>query len=160
MAKNSVTARIVVADDHDIVREGVRTLVERARRGWEICGESPNGSDAVQAVRALKPDIVILDLTMPVMNGLEAAARIRELKIGCRVLIFTMHESGALTAEVQEAGAHGCVLKSQASRDLIRAIDTLLAGGTFFGASQHSFSHVEAGRRLPPATKFLVPVRF
>jgi DNA-binding NarL/FixJ family response regulator len=130
-----MTTRILIADDHEIVLEGIRTLLSRARRDWEVCGEARNGKEAVEMVRALKPDIAVLDVTMPVMNGLEAAAEIAKLRSGCRVLIFTMHESERLDVEVRNAGAHGYVLKSQAARDLVRAIDALLGGDTFYGSS-------------------------
>jgi|SRR5450631_1902304 DNA-binding NarL/FixJ family response regulator len=126
-------ARILLVDDHEIVREGIRTLIARSRPEWEICGEAGNGEEALEAVKTLKPDIVILDITMPKMNGLEAAPRIAKLGLGCRVLMFTMHDSERLSGEVRQAEAQGLVLKSQAARDLIRAVDRLLAGGTFFG---------------------------
>ena len=119
-------------DDHEIVREGIRTLIARSRPQWEICGEARDGEEALEAVRALKPDVVILDITMPKMSGLEAAPRIANLGLGCRVLIFTMHDSERLSSEVRQAKAQGLVLKSQAARDLIRAVDRLLNGGTFF----------------------------
>ena len=125
-------ARILLVDDHEIVREGIRTLISRSRPEWEICGEARDGEEALEAVRALKPDVVILDITMPKMSGLEAAPRIAKLGLGCRVLIFTMHDSERLSSEVRQAKAQGLVLKSQASRDLIRAVDHLLSGGTFF----------------------------
>ena len=125
-------ARILIVDDHEIVREGIRTLLTRARPQWEICGEATNGQFAIEAVKTLKPDIVILDVTMPVMSGLEAAPRIVALGLGSRVLIFTMHQSETFVSEVRNTGAQGYVVKSQASRDLILAIDSLLAGGTFF----------------------------
>jgi DNA-binding NarL/FixJ family response regulator len=126
-------ARILVVDDHEIVREGVTRLIGRSRPEWEICGEASDGAEAIEAVRNLKPDVVVLDITMPKMSGLEAASRISKLGLGSRVLMFTMHESERLPMEVRQTGAHGVVLKSQAARDLIRAIDRLLAGGTFFG---------------------------
>jgi DNA-binding NarL/FixJ family response regulator len=129
-----MAARILIADDHEIVLEGIRTLVGRSRREWEICGEARNGQDAVDMVRKLKPDVVVLDITMPVMSGFQAAAQIAELGLSCRVLMFTMHELDRLGIEARESGAHGYVLKSQAARDLIRAIDYLLAGNTFYGA--------------------------
>jgi DNA-binding NarL/FixJ family response regulator len=129
-----MSARILVVDDHEIVREGISTLIRRSGREWEICGEAGNGEEAVEAVRTLKPDAVILDITMPKMSGLEAASRIATMGLGCRVLMFTMHDSEMLSLEVRQAGAQGFVLKSQAARDLIRALDHLLAGGTFFGS--------------------------
>ncbi len=130
-----MSARILLVDDHEIVREGIRTLIARSRPEWEICGEARDGEEALEAVRALKPDVVILDITMPKMSGLEAAPRIAKLGLGCRVLIFTMHDSERLSSEVRQAKAQGLVLKSQAARDLIRAVDRLLNGGTFFALS-------------------------
>ncbi len=125
--------RILIVDDHEIVREGVRGLIRRSRPNWEITGEATNGRDAIEAVKALQPDVVVLDVTMPVMSGLEAAVHIADLKSKARILIFTMHESERLAAEVRHAKAHGYVLKSQAARNLIRAIEQLLSGGEFFG---------------------------
>lgn len=127
-------ARILIVDDHEVVREGVKTLISGARPEWDICGEASNGEQAIEAIQALKPDVVVLDITMPRMSGFEAAAKIADLKTHCRVLIFTMHESNRLASEVRAVQAHGFVLKSQAARDLIRAIDCVLAGGTFFGS--------------------------
>lgn len=123
---------ILIADDHEVVRQGLRTIL-KARPDWKICGEAENGRQAVEGVAALKPDIVILDVTMPTMSGLEAAEEIAKLGLNTRVLIFTMHDSGSLAKAVRKAGAKGCVLKSRAARDLIRAIEAVLAGGTFWG---------------------------
>ncbi len=130
-----MATRILIADDHEIVLEGIRTLLGRARRDWEVCGEARNGKEAVEMCHALKPDVVVLDVTMPGMSGLEAAAEIAKTRSSCKVLIFTMHESERLGVEVRNAGAQGFVLKSQAARDLVRAIDALIAGGTFYGAA-------------------------
>lgn len=133
-----MATRILIADDHEIVLEGIRTLLGRARREWEVCGEAHNGKEAIEMVRSIKPDIAVLDVTMPVMSGLEAASEIAKTRSNCKVLIFTMHESERLAVEVRNAGAHGYVLKSQAARDLVRAIDALLAGDTFYGAAPES----------------------
>jgi DNA-binding NarL/FixJ family response regulator len=127
--------RILIVDDHEVVRQGVRTIILRARPEWVICGEAANGKDAIEAVENLRPDVVILDITMPVMSGLEAASRITSMPDPPRVLIFTMHESERLLSEVRSSGAQGFVHKSRAGRDLILAIDALLAGGTFFGTA-------------------------
>ena len=137
--------RILLADDHEIVLEGIRTILGRAQRDWEICGEARNGRDAVEMVRTLKPDLIVLDVTMPMMSGLQAAKQIARFDEHCRILIFTMHESAQLGAEVQQTGAHGFVLKSQAARDLVRAIDALLGGETFYGAAPEG----KAGKEKP-----------
>jgi DNA-binding NarL/FixJ family response regulator len=128
-----MSARILIVDDHEVIRQGVRrSVLSRARPEWEICGEANDGKQAIEAVQRLKPDIVILDVTMPTMSGLQAAPQIARLAKDCRILIFTMHESERLSKDVRAAGAHGYVQKSQAGRDLVVAIDALLAGGTFF----------------------------
>lgn len=128
-----MTPKILIVDDHEIVREGIRTLIRRSRPDWVIAGEATDGLQAIDAVKSLNPDIVILDITMPGMNGLAAATQISKLDLPVRVLMFTMHDLDRLADEARNVGAHGYVLKSQASRDLIRAIDQLLSGGTFFG---------------------------
>jgi DNA-binding NarL/FixJ family response regulator len=133
VSKASSAARILIADDHEIVRDGIRTLLRRCRPEWVICGEAKNGKEAIEAATLLEPDVLVLDVTMPVMSGLEAALRITRLGLPARVLIFTMHETKSLVMEVRDVGAQGYVVKSQASRDLINAIDCILAGGTFFG---------------------------
>ena len=129
-----MSARIMIVDDHEIVREGIRTIIGRSRPQWIVCGEASNGEQAIEAVKALKPDVVVLDITMPGISGLEAASQIAKLGLGCRVLVFTMHESERLSTEVRQAGAQGYVRKSQAARDLTRAIEELLYGDTFFGS--------------------------
>ena len=130
----AMPAKILIVDDHDIVREGIRTLIVRSQPEWKICGEASSGPQAIELVKALKPDLVVLDITMPQMSGLETASQLAKLALGCRILIFTMHDSSRMPIEVRQAGAHGFVLKSQASRDLVRAMKLLLAGETFFGA--------------------------
>ena len=128
----NMPVKILLADDHEIVREGIRRLLSSSRPDWEICGEATNGKQAIEAIQQLKPEVVILDITMPGMNGLEAAAHITKMKNPCRILIFTMHESDRLSMEIRNTGAHGYVQKSQASRDLVEAIECLLQGGLFF----------------------------
>ncbi len=124
--------RILLADDHDVVRQGLRTIL-RARPEWEICGEAANGKEAVEAAQRLQPDLIVLDITMPIMSGLEATEEIQKLHLDTRVLIFTMHDSKSLVRALKKAGAEGYVLKSHAARDLIPAIEKLLQGETFFG---------------------------
>ena len=95
--------KIAIADDHDVVRQGLRTIL-RARPEWEIVAEPANGREAVDTVRAIQPDILILDITMPVMSGLDALKEISSLGVSTRVLIFTMHDSSSLVRAVSEAG--------------------------------------------------------
>jgi DNA-binding NarL/FixJ family response regulator len=130
-----MSAKILIVDDHEVVREGVRTLITREKPQWDVCGEAKSAQEAVEACRVLRPDITVLDITMPGMSGLEVASSIFDL--GSRVLMFTMHESEHLATEVSQAGAQGFVLKSQAGKDLIRAIERLLGGGTFFGSESN-----------------------
>jgi DNA-binding NarL/FixJ family response regulator len=125
-------SRILIVDDHEVVRQGIRTIL-RARPQWEVCGEAVNGRDAVEKAQSLDPDVIIMDITMPEMSGIEATREIAKRKLRSAVLVFTMHESKNLAATVQEAGARGFVLKSHAARDLLEALESLMAGGTFFG---------------------------
>jgi DNA-binding NarL/FixJ family response regulator len=123
--------RIVVADDHELVRRGlVTTLSEHS--GWSIVAEAANGRQAVQAVVNCKPDIAVLDLTMPELNGLDATRQILAAEPATRVLILTAHESEQVIREVLGAGALGYVLKSDAGRVLVSAVQELLQGRPFF----------------------------
>jgi DNA-binding NarL/FixJ family response regulator len=139
--------RILIVDDHEIMRRGVHAVISKSRPGWEVCGEATNGKEAIQAAVNLNPDVVLLDITMPVMSGLEAASHIAKLGLRCRVLIFTMHQSERLVVDVRKSGAQGYVQKAQAARDLILAIESLVAGGTFFGALSKS----EPGKKPKPS---------
>lgn len=150
-----IALRILVADDHEIVRRGVRALLE-ARPGWRICGEAVEGREAVEKAHRLKPDVVILDIGMPVLNGLEAARQIRKDSPKCEVLILTMHESEQVVREVLTAGARGYVLKSDAGRDLVNAVETLSRHETFFTSSVadyvlQSFLDARGGEEDPSA---------
>jgi DNA-binding NarL/FixJ family response regulator len=141
-----MTVRILIVDDHEIVREGLRSHLAKSRPEWDICGEATDGEQAIQLTKELKPDVVILDISMPRMSGFEASTRMRKLGLTTPLLIFTTHDSERLGTEVRGAGAQGYVLKSQAVRHLVQAIDALLAGGTFFGAPPES----EGTRRDKP----------
>lgn len=125
--------QILLVDDHVIVREGVKSLLATMRPEWTI-SEAGDGARARDLVRETTPDLVVMDITMPDASGLEVASDLRRIGYSHPILIFTMHSSVRLTTETRNAGAQGYVLKSQAIHDLVRAIDILLAGGTFFGA--------------------------
>lgn len=124
-------ARIVIADDHELLRRGLAATLGEVD-GWVVAAEASNGRQAVEQVMAHKPDIAILDLTMPELNGLEATRQILAAEPRTRVLILTAHESEQLIREVLSAGAQGYVLKSDAGRILVSAVDSLLEGRNFF----------------------------
>jgi DNA-binding NarL/FixJ family response regulator len=126
-----MSVRIVIADDHAVVRQGIRKILE-IRSEWEICGEAENGQDAVRLAEELNPEAIIMDVSMPRMGGIEATREIARRNANIPVLIFTMHESAAMTATARNVGARGLVTKSEAIRDLIRALESVLSGGTFF----------------------------
>jgi DNA-binding NarL/FixJ family response regulator len=123
--------RILIADDHEVVRAGVRSLLE-SQPDCEICGEAATGHQAVALAQQLKPDVAILDITMPELNGLEATRQIRKVAPTVQVLILSMHESEELVREILDAGAHGYVLKSDAGRELTAAMHALRKHETFF----------------------------
>lgn len=129
----NIMVSILLADDHDVVRVGLRDMLN-AHEGWVVCGEASNGREAVRLAASLKPDVVVLDLYMPEMNGLEAARQIRHELPGTEVLIFTMHETEQIIREVLAAGARGYVLKSDAGRQLISAVEALSQHKPFFTA--------------------------
>ena len=118
--------RILIADDHAVVRRGVRAILE-SQPGWEVCGEVANGREAVEEVKRLKPDVVVLDVTMPELNGLEATRQILKDAPHTEVLILTMHSSEAVAGEALRAGARGVVLKSDADHELVLAVEALRA---------------------------------
>jgi len=125
--------RILVADDHEVVREGVKALLA-TRRDWEVCGEATSGAEAVKKAAALHPDIVVLDLGMPGLNGLDAARQILAARPEAQVLFLTLHESEQLVREVLATGARGYVLKSDAAQDLVTGIEALGRGRPFISA--------------------------
>ncbi|MGH9351158.1 MAG: response regulator [Terriglobia bacterium] len=116
--------RILLADDHEVVRKGLRSLLN-AHYGWKVVGEASDGRDAVEKAQQLKPDVVIMDITMPKLTGLEAARRILQDVPETGLLFFTMHNSEQMVHEALSTGARGYVLKSDASSDLVTAIESL-----------------------------------
>lgn len=131
-----MTTRILLVDDHPIVREGLRTVLQR-RTGWEVVGEASNGAEALEKARNLMPDVMVLDVTMPKMNGLEVCRVIRQRMPELEVLFVTQHDSPQMLREALSAGAKGYVVKSNAARDLLEAIEVV---------SQHRVFTSIAGR--------------
>ena len=125
--------RILLADDHDVVRHGLRHLLE-SEKGWEVCGEARDGREAVALAEQLQPDIAVLDITMPGLSGLEATRKIRAASPETEVLVFTMHESEELMREVFVAGARGYLIKSDAARYIVAAVEALTRHQPFFSS--------------------------
>jgi DNA-binding NarL/FixJ family response regulator len=121
-----MAVRILLVDDHPIVRQGLRTLLE-GRPGWEVVGEASDGLEALDKVESLQPDVVVLDVTMPRMNGLEACRLIQGKRkdSGLEVLFVTQHDSPQMMREALDAGARGYVVKSNAARDLLEAVEAV-----------------------------------
>ncbi len=125
--------RILIADDHELVRRGVRSLLE-SHADWEIVAEAADGAEAVQACKDSNPDLAILDIGMPNLDGMEATRQILALNPQIRVLILTMHDSEQVIREVIAAGARGFLSKADAGRDLIKAVEALQTHRTFFNS--------------------------
>ena len=140
--------RVLLVDDHPLVLDGINACLS-SEPGIEVVGQANNGLEALELAEALTPDVVLMDVSMPVMNGLEAT---KELKIrfpGCRVLILSMHENREYILQLIQSGAAGYVLKDVSSSELIKAINVVHQGGTYFssGASETLVNQFESGRR-------------
>jgi len=121
--------RVLIVDDHEVVRRGVRSLLESH---CEVCGEAVDGQDAIEKARQLRPDVVVMDISMPSLNGLEATPLIRGILPDCEILILSQHESAQMVRQAFKAGARGYVVKSSAARDLPTAIETISKHESFF----------------------------
>ncbi len=123
--------KILIADDHELIREGLKARLEK-QEGWQVCGEAVNGRQAVELARTHMPDVAVLDISMPELNGIEATRQIRRECPKTEVLILTMQESEGLVRDVLAAGARGFVLKTDTSRLLVSAVEALAEGKPFF----------------------------
>ena len=128
---NRVKLRILLADDHEIVRRGMRALLEK-HEGWEVCGEAKDGRETIEKAIQLKPDVVILDIGMPLLNGFETTRQLLKHDPDFKVIVLTISDSDQVIREALDAGARGFVLKSDAARDLVSAVDALQNKRVFF----------------------------
>jgi DNA-binding NarL/FixJ family response regulator len=128
---NMPRVRVLVADDFDTVRKGVCAILS-SREGIEVCAEAANGEEAVRKARELKPDVVIMDFSMPVMDGLEASKKILQAFPGMAILMFSMHKTEALTQAAKNAGVSGFVTKGESAQNLLQAVDSVMRKVPFF----------------------------
>ncbi len=133
---NSEPISVLLADDHDVVRRGLRAIVNDVP-GWRVAAEADNGSDALRLALELRPDVVVIDFAMPVLNGIEAARRLCEQWPAARVLFLTMHDSEVVVRRIFRAGARGMVPKSVAADHLVPAIQTILEGKPYLPPELH-----------------------
>lgn len=126
--------KVLLADDHTIVRQGIKLLLE-SKESIEVVAEVSNGKDAVQKTGELRPNIVIMDISMPLLNGIEATRQIVRQFHDCKVLVLTMHEDRETVRQVLKAGAAGCLVKKSAASDLFSAIEAVSRGEAFFSPS-------------------------
>lgn len=123
--------RIMIADDHDLVRRGLKMLLE-AHAGWKVCAEAHSGREAVTMAEELRPDIAVIDISMPELNGIEAARKIRKISPNTEMLILSMHHTDQLVREIIEIGAKGYIIKSDSDRSLVAAVEALAVHKPFF----------------------------
>ncbi len=140
--------RILIADDHSVVRAGLRSLLE-SHPGWEVCAEAADGREAVEKAAKHKPHVAVLDIGMPLLNGVEATRRIRKSSPETEILVLTMHESEDLVQQVTEAGARGYILKDDADRILIAAVDAVRNHKPYFSTRVSSAAD-STGSSEPP----------
>jgi len=155
--------RILLADDHEIVRRGLCALLQK-HEGWEICGEATDGREAVEKAKELKPDVVIVDIGMPNLNGLDATRRLLQYDPNFKVIVLTVTDADQVIREALDAGARGFVLKSDAARDLVAAVEALQSRHMFFTPRVNDLvlaGFLEKGhaasRSLPPQLPTLTP---
>jgi DNA-binding NarL/FixJ family response regulator len=155
--------RILIADDHEVVRRGLSALLQM-QEGWEICGEAADGREAVEKAKQLKPDFIILDIGMPNLNGLAATRQLVQHDPSFKIVVLTITDSDHVIREALDAGARGFVLKSDAVRDLVSAIEALQRGQMFFTPRVNEMvlaGFLEKGtvspRGMPPTFPSLTP---
>jgi len=120
----------MIVDDHAFIRRGVQTILHPYPE-WEFCGEAANGSDAVRMADELKPEVIIMDVSMPGLNGIEATRAIRKIQPGIKIILLTLHESADLVRNAFRAGARGYLLKTDAEQELVKALTIVVGDGSY-----------------------------
>jgi len=152
-----MSLRILVVDDHAVVRRGIRLLLE-SHEGWDVCGEATTGREAVEQSRQHRPDVVVMDLSLPELNGLDATRQILKDAPNTEVLVLTMHHSEELARDALQAGARGYVLKSDADENLITAVDSLRRHKPFLTSAVTEFVLDDYVRRGDAALDDVAPI--
>ena len=147
---NSV--RILIADDHEVVRRGVRSLLT-SRKEWNVCGEAVDGRDAVKKAKELKPDVVVLDISMPHLNGFEAARLIHKEVPQSKILILSQHNVSEMLQTALDAGARGYVSKSDVSRDLLPAVEAIIHNRSTFISQTENNGDGNSARAYRPVSE-------
>lgn len=130
LCRCALKAKILLVDDHDVVRKGIRAHLDSR---CEVCAEAINGKEAIEKAVELKPDLILMDISMPLMNGLEAIRQIRKLKIPAKIVVLSMHETPQVAKSARDAGADACLAKTAGTAQLLRTIDELLQPGNSSG---------------------------
>jgi DNA-binding NarL/FixJ family response regulator len=141
--------RILIADDHAVVRQGLKAILN-SREGWSVCAEAKSGEEALALSNQLRPDVIVMDLSMPGMSGLDAVRAIRSRLPSAAILILTLHFSVPLVREIIKLGARGYVMKSDADRDLVDAVTAVAAGQTYFTAQARQAAATATSSPVPP----------
>lgn len=159
--------RVLIVDDHAFIRRGVQTILHPFPE-WEFCGEADNGNDAIRMAVELKPEVIIMDVSMPGLNGIEAARAIRRIRPEVKIVLLTLHESADLVRTAFRAGARGYLLKTDAEQELVRALTVVVGEGAYISPkidskvvssviSEISKSHGSGDRRTDNFNPFRFP---
>jgi DNA-binding NarL/FixJ family response regulator len=128
---------VLIVDDHAFIRRGVQTILH-AFPEWEFCGEAENGKDAIRLADELRPEVIIMDVSMPGLNGIEATRAIRKTQPGVKIVLLTLHESSELLRSAFRAGARGYLLKTDAEQELVRALTVVIGEGAYISPKMDS----------------------
>jgi two-component system response regulator NreC len=149
--------QILIADDHELVRRGLVSILSRSHPEWEVVAEVPNGTAAIERGTELRPDVAILDLSMPDIDGMEVAERLLEEVRGIRIVILSVHAAAPILRQLKKVGVSAYLAKSEAPKSLVHAVERVLAGEAFFASTSASRPRVDAPEYIP--VQFLLTPR-